>query len=69
MSKKINLTGLWKSKTKEGKTYLRGNLTYSTNIFIFENGYKKTEKDPDFFLSIAEKEEKQPVKEEDELPF
>ena len=52
----VKLTGLWKN-TKDGKTYLSGSLG-TARVLVFPNDHKKTEKDPDFNLVLAPKEEK-----------
>ncbi len=53
----LKLTGLWKSKTKDGKTYLSGTLG-SIKVLVFTNEYKKKDSDPDYTLFFAPKEEK-----------
>jgi len=70
----IKLCGLWKQKTKEGKVYYSGGLTYSTNLLLFTNTYKESpdDKKPDLILYVAKKEKKEkPEKREsdDEIPF
>lgn len=64
--KKIKLTGLWKQQSKNGDVYYSGSLTYSTNILLFKNKYKKSERDPDLILYISEKKKKE-KKEGDEI--
>ena len=56
---KIKLTGLWKQESRSGDVYYSGSLTYSTNILLFKNQYKKSERDPDLILYIAEKVKKE----------
>jgi len=69
----IKLCGLWKSQTSEGKVYYSGGLSYSTNILLFPNSYKKEgDKNPDLILYIGKREKKEkPEKKEqgDEIPF
>lgn len=69
----IKLCGLWKNKTKDGKTYYSGGLTYLTNLILFNNEYKRGENDPDLILYIAKKEQKPKSQEQevddDEIPF
>lgn len=56
----LKLCGLWKQKDKEGKTYYFGSLSYSTNLLLFPNSYKKEgEKQPDLLLYIVKKEQKE----------
>lgn len=50
----IKLTGLWKSKTKDGKPMLSGKLGYNTKLIILPNNYKKKENDPDYNVFLAE---------------
>ena len=52
MSELIKLTGLWKSKTKKGETLLSGSLNAVSSLVILPNTYKKTEKDPDFYVYL-----------------
>lgn len=73
-SKLINLTGLWKNKTKDGITYLSGNLSPRAKIMIFENKKKTQPSDPDYTVCLApidkkaieKKDEKQG---EEDIPF
>lgn len=51
------LTGVWKNKTKDGKTYLSGNLGLS-RLLILPNDFKRTEKDPDFNVFVCPQEKK-----------
>lgn len=61
----IKLTGLWKSQTKDGKTYYSGGLSYSTNLLLFPNQYKEPgDKNPDLILYISKKERKDKPKAE-----
>lgn len=58
MANLIKLTGLWKNKNKDGKTYLTGGLG-AGRIVIFPNKFKKTENHPDYFVYFSEKENKE----------
>ncbi len=51
------LTGLWKNKTKDGKTYLSGNLGMS-RLHVLPNDYKRGEKDPDYNDLLCPQEKK-----------
>ena len=51
------LTGLWKNKTKDGKTYLSGSLGLS-RLLVLPNDYKRNEKDPDYNVLLCPKENK-----------
>ena len=55
------LSGLWKNKGKDGKTYLSGNLSGSARLLVMPNEYKKGEKDPDYFAYLVPVEKKEPV--------
>lgn len=55
-SVRVKLCGLWRKKAKDGTDYLMGNLSYSSKIMIYPNKYKKTEKDPDYHLSVVPNE-------------
>lgn len=56
----IKLTGLWRKEKPDGPVYYQGKLSYSTNILMFKNKYKNSEKDPDLILYIAKAEKKKP---------
>ena len=57
--KKIKLTGLWRKESRNGNVYYQGSLSYSTNIFMFKNKFKKSDRDPDLILYISEKKKKE----------
>lgn len=63
---KIKIGGLWKQQSKSGDVYYSGSLTYSTNLLLFKNRYKKSEKDPDLLLYVSQKLKKE-KKEDDGL--
>ncbi len=67
--KPVRLCGLWKNTSKDGKTYLSGNLGFG-KLLIFPND-KKSENGPDYTLMIAEKPQQQgaPRITEDDIPF
>lgn len=54
----VKLTGLWKNESKDGESFLSGSLG-GVRVLVFKNKYKKTDKDPDFNLFFAPKEEKE----------
>lgn len=49
----IRVTGLWKAKDKNGKTYLQGNLSPIVKVFVMQNGYKTEDNDPDYYLYLS----------------
>lgn len=68
----IRLTGIWKNKSKAGKTYLSGLMSPTSRLLIFPNEHKAKDSDPDYiaFLAPNEKREepgqgKQPPQEDD----
>ena len=69
----IKLGGLWKKEGKDGNIFFSGKLSYSTNLILFKNKYKNSEKDLDLILYISKAEKKeQPKKleaEDSEIPF
>ena len=73
MSSLLKIGGLWKNKTKEGQTILSGTLNPITSVLIMPNTFKKSEKDPDFYLyfKAREKDATKPAApaEKDELDF
>jgi len=52
----IKITGLWKEKSKEGKTYYKGNLNKNIKILLFKNEDKTNENSPEFEVYIAKRE-------------
>ncbi len=58
----IKLTGLWKKEGKDGNIFFRGKLSYNTNLLLFKNQYKNSEKDPDLILYIGKAENKEQQK-------
>ena len=59
MSEMIKLTGLWKQKDKEGKSFLTGTLNPISKLLVLPNTYKKEgDKSPDYFVYIAQNEKK-----------
>ena len=53
MGNMVKIGGLWKNTGKKGD-YLQGYLGMG-KILIFPNGYKKGERDPDYYMFVAEK--------------
>lgn len=51
-SKIVNVCGLWKNKSKSGKTYLSGTIG-NIKIMVFPVDEKRSEKSPDYSLCIA----------------
>jgi hypothetical protein len=51
------LTGLWKNKTKDRKTFPSGNLGMS-RLLVLQKYYKQGEKDPDFNVLVCPQEKK-----------
>lgn len=58
----IKITGLWKSKTKDGQTYLAGNLSGITQLSVMPNKYKKSDRDPDYYVYIRSSKKKDDIK-------
>lgn len=58
----INITGLWKAESKNGKPYLRGRLGNAV-IMVFPNERKTDEKQPDYRVVIGESKREQASKE------
>lgn len=55
---KAKLTGLWKNKGKDGKTYLSGSLGLS-KLMVYPNDYKKGERDPDYVAYLVQPDRKE----------
>ena len=72
----INATGLWVHKTKDGKSYMSGNLG-GLRVMIFKNEHKTNPKHPDYRLVVAENKPKdanqtkakQIEDQDDDMPF
>lgn len=58
----IKITGLWKSKDKNGNTYLSGSLNNITQLMVMSNTYKTDPKQPDYFLYLK------PCQKKEEIP-
>ena len=58
----IKLTGLWKKEGKDGNVFFQGKLNYNTNLLLFKNQYKNSEKDPDLILYLGKAEKKEQQK-------
>ncbi len=55
----IKAGGLWKNVTKDGKTYLSGNLG-GLRVLIFPNSYKtEGSQEPDYILNFTENEKRE----------
>jgi hypothetical protein len=52
-SEMIKLGGLWVNETKAGEKYFSGKLSPTTNVLIFKNKYKESEKHPDYIMYLA----------------
>jgi len=50
------LTGMYESKTKNGDMYLSGKTQEGVKYFVFKNNDKKSDKHPDWTLSVEEKD-------------
>lgn len=50
----IRLTGLWKNESKQGKPYLKGNLSPAAGLLVMRNEYKKADNDPDYYVYLAQ---------------
>lgn len=53
MDGKLKLTGLWQSKTKSGEIFYAGNLSPGVRLFVFTNGFKQGDRDPDLLVYLA----------------
>lgn len=63
---KVKIGGLWKKESADGTVFYQGGLSYSSNLLLFKNKFKRSEKDPDLILYIAQKLKKE-KKEDDEI--
>ncbi len=53
MEPRINLTGLWTKRDKNGNEYFQGKVGGIT-VWIFRNNRKENESQPDYNLSISQ---------------
>lgn len=68
---KMNVTGLWTRKTKDGRDYWAGTIRVAEvekmlemangcggqlALFVFPNGFKQAERDPDYRISAMPKQ-------------
>jgi hypothetical protein len=60
----VKLTGLWKSQSKNGKSYLGGNLGPMARLLVFPNELKKEDRDPDYNLFVVPRENNGKAKEQ-----
>ena len=57
---RIKLCGLWKQKTKDGKTYYSGGFGYGAGLQLFTNTYKGDDpKKPDLILYVVKRKPKE----------
>ena len=54
----IKLTGLWKTKTKAGASMLTGSLNAVTSLLVMPNTFKKSAKEPDYYVYMKARETK-----------
>jgi hypothetical protein len=54
MSKGIRLGGFWPKQAQDGTWYLEGPFG-NTTVRVYENSYKKTDKDPSHVMYLSEK--------------
>lgn len=56
----VKIGGLWRQESsKDGSVFYSGALSYSSNILIFKNKFKKNERDPDLILYVSKREQKE----------
>lgn len=53
---RVKLGGMWLKTAKDGTKYMMGPYTNGTNIMVYPNKYRKTEKDPDYIVSVGLKQ-------------
>jgi hypothetical protein len=55
---RVKLTGLWKNKAQDGKSYLAGSLG-SARVLISPNGFRAKDTDPDYIVYLVPNRKKQ----------
>jgi len=73
MSDKVRIGGLWLNTTRDGKTYMAGNLGQA-RLLVYKNDYKRGENDPDYVMYIAARQqqsepEAEATDEQEQIPF
>jgi hypothetical protein len=53
---KVKVAGLWRNKARDGSAYLSGNWG-DARVLIFPNGYKQGDKEPDYLMYIAPRQQ------------
>ena len=69
MMEGTRLTGLWKNKDKNGKTYLSGSLGLA-RLLVLPNDFKKKDSDPDYTVLLVPAEKagtRETAREEEDL--
>lgn len=64
----IRVMGLWEEKDQNGNTMLSGNLSGRTRVSITANSFKKSEREPDYYLHIVQIERQENPGEESQQP-
>ncbi len=54
----MNIMGLWENTDKRGNKYLNGSLG-GIRVLIFKNTYKQGEREPDYRLYVAKKQQQE----------
>ena len=54
--KPLRVMGLWEEKDQNGNMMLSGNITGRARAIITVNTFKKGDRDPDYYLSVAQTE-------------
>lgn len=49
----LRLSGLWREKSPDGRSYLSGSLNKGVRLMVFPNDRKQNETDPDYYLCLA----------------
>ena len=65
----IEISGLWKNESKDGKTvYLVGYMG-KAKILVFKNTYKKAGTEPDYIMYVDKKTRPEKDDSENDVPF
>jgi hypothetical protein len=63
----IKISGLWKSKMKDGGVMLKGGLNPIISLVIMPNDYKRSDKDPDYFAYWSKNEKNESESKQENL--
>ena len=49
----VKLTGLWKNESRDGKSYIAGNVSATARLLVLVNERKRADKEPDYIAYLV----------------